>query len=87
MLITRRLLTASLMAMALAAPAFAEDKPLILLSLPGMNFPFFVHMMNDGLEPAAAKQGLATIEGDGQMSAPSRPPTLRPRSPRASRAS
>jgi ribose transport system substrate-binding protein/inositol transport system substrate-binding protein len=70
MLITRRLLTASLMAMALAAPAFAEDKPLILLSLPGMNFPFFVHMMNDGLEPAAAKQGLATIEGDGQMSAP-----------------
>ena len=50
------------MAIGLAAPAFADDKPLILLSVPGMNFPFFVHMMNDGLKTEAAKQGLSTIE-------------------------
>ena len=70
MRITRRLLTASLLAAALAAPAFADDKPLILLSLPGLNFPFFVHMMNDGLKPEADKQGLAHIESDGQDQSP-----------------
>ncbi len=69
MRITRRIAIASLMAMALAAPAFAEDKPLILVSVPGMNFPFFVHMMK-AFEAEAAKQGLTTIEGDGQNSAP-----------------
>ena len=70
MRITRRIVTASLLAMALSAPAFADDKPLILLSVPGMNFPFFVHMMNDGLKVEAAKQGFSTIEGDGQNSSP-----------------
>ena len=69
MRITRRIATAGLMAMALAAPAFADDKPLILVSVPGMNFPFFVHMMK-AFEAEAAKQGLTTIEGDGQNSAP-----------------
>ena len=69
MRITRRILTASLLAMALAAPAFAEDKPLILVSVPGMNFPFFVHMMK-AFDAEAAKQGLTPIEGDGQNSAP-----------------
>ena len=69
MRITRRIAVASLMAMALAAPAFAEDKPLILVSVPGMNFPFFVHMMK-AFDAEAAKQGLTTIEGDGQNSAP-----------------
>jgi hypothetical protein len=34
------------MAMALAEPAFADDQPTILVSLPGLTFPFFVHMMN-----------------------------------------
>ena len=69
MRITRRIAIASLMAMALAAPAFADDKPLILVSVPGMNFPFFVHMMK-AFEAEAAKQGLTPIEGDGQNSAP-----------------
>ena len=58
MRITRRIAIASFMAVALAAPAFAADKPLILLSVPGMNFPFFVHMMNDGLKAEADKVGL-----------------------------
>ncbi len=70
MRITRRIVTASLLAMALAAPAFADDKPTILLSVPAMSFPFFVHMMKDGLEAEAAKQGFNTIEGDGQNGAP-----------------
>jgi inositol transport system substrate-binding protein len=70
MRITRRIATASLLAMALAAPAFADDKPLILLSVPAMNFPFFVHMMNDGLKAQADKDGLAYIESDGQDQAP-----------------
>ena len=70
MRITRRVVTASLLAMALSAPAFAADKPLILLSVPGMNFPFFVHMMKDGFEAEAAKQGLSTIESDGQDASP-----------------
>jgi ABC-type sugar transport system substrate-binding protein len=67
---TRRVVTASLLAMALSAPAFADDKPLILLSIPAMNFPFFVHMMNDGLKVEADKQGLSYIESDGQDQSP-----------------
>ncbi len=66
---TRRIVIASLMAMALAAPAFADDKPLILVSVPGLGFPFFVHMMK-AFKAEAASSGLDTIEGDGQMSSP-----------------
>ena len=70
MRITRRIAIASFMAIALAAPAFADDKPLILLSVPGLNFPFFVHMMNDGLKAEADKDGLSYIESDGQDQSP-----------------
>ena len=70
MRITRRAAMAGFLALALAAPAYADDKPLILLSVPGMNFPFFVHMMKNGLEAEAARQGLSTIEADGQDSSP-----------------
>ena len=35
MRITRRVVTASLLALALSAPAFAADEPLILISVPG----------------------------------------------------
>ena len=87
MRITRRTVLASFMAIGLAAPAFADDKPLILLSVPGMNFPFFVHMMNDGLKPEADKDGLSTSRATARISRRSRPPTSRRRSPRASRAS
>ena len=57
MRLTRRVVTASLLAMALSAPAFADDKPLILLSVPGMNFPFFVHMMK-ALQGRGGQAGL-----------------------------
>ncbi len=66
---TRRVVTASLLAMALSAPAFADDKPLILLSIPGMNFPFFVHMMK-ALKAESEKDGLSYVESDGQDQAP-----------------
>jgi inositol transport system substrate-binding protein len=35
-----------------------------------MNFPFFVHMMNDGLKVEAEKDGLSFIESDGQDQSP-----------------
>jgi inositol transport system substrate-binding protein len=66
---TRRVVTASLLAMALSAPALADDKPLILLSIPGMNFPFFVHMMK-ALKAESEKDGLSYTESDGQDQAP-----------------
>ena len=69
MRITRRIATAAILAAALSAPALADDKPLILVSVPGMGFPFFVHMMK-AFEDEAAKQGLDVIEADGQMSSP-----------------
>jgi ribose transport system substrate-binding protein/inositol transport system substrate-binding protein len=69
MRITRRIAIAGALALALAAPAFAADKPTILISVPGLGFPFFVHMMK-AFKAEAANQGLDTIEGDGQMSSP-----------------
>jgi ABC-type sugar transport system substrate-binding protein len=69
MRMTRRIATASLLAMALAAPAFADDKPMILVSVPGLNFPFFVHMMK-AFKSEAVNQGLNPIESDGQNGAP-----------------
>lgn len=69
MLMTRRLAAASIMAVVLATPTFAADKPTILVSVPGLTFPFFVHMMK-AFKAEADKQGLAYIESDGQVSSP-----------------
>ena len=69
MRITRRIATAGILALALAAPAFADDKPTILISVPGLNFPFFVHMMK-AFKAEADKEGIAYIESDGQDSSP-----------------
>lgn len=69
MLMTRRLAAASLLAAAIAMPSFADEKPTILVSVPGLTFPFFVHMMK-AFKAEADKQGLAYIESDGQVSSP-----------------
>lgn len=69
MLMTRRLAAASIMAAVLASPTLAADKPTILVSVPGLTFPFFVHMMK-AFKAEADKQGLAYIESDGQVSSP-----------------
>jgi inositol transport system substrate-binding protein len=67
--VSRRVLFAGAIALSFAAApaALAEDK--ILASVPGLTFPFFVHMMN-AFKAEAAKQGMGVIESDGQVSSP-----------------
>jgi inositol transport system substrate-binding protein len=66
--ITRRATLAGAVALSLmSTSAFAADK--ILASVPGLSFPFFVHMMNAFKEEIAA-QGYEAIESDGQVSSP-----------------
>ena len=69
MRLTRRFAMVGALAAALAAPAFADDKPAILASVPGLTFPFFVHMMN-AFKEAGEKEGFVVIESDGQVSSP-----------------
>ena len=51
----------------MSSVAFAADK--ILASVPGLSFPFFVHMMN-AFKAEIEKQGYEAIESDGQVSSP-----------------
>jgi inositol transport system substrate-binding protein len=49
-------------------PAPAADKPLtVLASVPGLKFPFFVHMMKE-IEDEGKKLGVTIVESDGQVS-------------------
>jgi len=59
--------TALALAVAMASGAHAEDK--ILASVPGLTFPFFVHMMK-AFKAEAVNQGFGVIESDGQVSSP-----------------
>ncbi|MDQ7249821.1 substrate-binding domain-containing protein [Dongia sedimenti] len=48
--------------------ASAEDKKLVILgSVPGLKFPFFVHMMNQ-IKAEGEKLGVEIVESDGQVS-------------------
>ena len=60
------------MALAFAAftPAHAQKELTILESVPGLNFPFFVHMMNQMKAEAEALGGITVIESDGQNQTP-----------------
>ena len=59
------------MVLAFSAPVSAADKPLkILESVPGLTFPFFVHMMNQMKAESAKLGGITVIESDGQVSSP-----------------
>ena len=79
MRLTRRIAVAGLMAVALATPAFADDKPTILASVPGLTFPFFVHMMN-AFKAEGAKLGVQRASrATARSPRPSRPPTSRRR--------
>lgn len=51
-------------------PAHAQKELTILTSVPGLNFPFFVHMMNQMKAEADALGGITVIESDGQDSTP-----------------
>ena len=68
-MITRRLALAGVAALALAGHAYAADKATLLASVPGMSFPFFVHMMG-AFKAEAEKLGYNVIESDGQVSSP-----------------
>ncbi len=57
------------LAFALNGTAMAQDKPEVLTSVPGLTFPFFVHMMN-AMKAAVEAQGGIAIESDGQVSSP-----------------
>jgi ABC-type sugar transport system substrate-binding protein len=65
---TRRATIAGALALSLmSTSAFAADK--ILASVPGLSFPFFVHMMN-AFKAEITAQGYEVIESDGQVSSP-----------------
>ena len=68
----RRMLLGSALAFGVAgaslAPANAKDLT-ILTSVPGLNFPFFVHMLK-AMEAEVKAQGAAYSEADGQNNAP-----------------
>jgi len=66
---TRRLVVASALALSMVAAPVAHAEDQILASVPGLTFPFFVHMMN-AFKSEAAKQGMGVIESDGQVSSP-----------------
>ncbi len=66
---TRRLFVASALALTVAMPTVAHAEDQILASVPGLTFPFFVHMMN-AFKAEAKKQGVGVIESDGQVSSP-----------------
>ena len=51
----------------MAGPSLAQDKLVILGSVPGLKFPFFVHMMNQ-IKAEGEKLGVEVIVGDGQVS-------------------
>ena len=66
---TRRLIVASALALTVVTAPVAHAEDQILASVPGLTFPFFVHMMN-AFKAEIAKQGYAAIESDGQVSSP-----------------
>jgi inositol transport system substrate-binding protein len=71
MTLTKRALLGAVVAASFALPipgASAKDLT-ILTSVPGLNFPFFVHMLN-AMKDEVKKMGAASQEADGQNSAP-----------------
>jgi inositol transport system substrate-binding protein len=66
---SRRLFLAGALALTVAVPNAARAEDMILASVPGLTFPFFVHMMN-AFKAEAKAQGFGVIESDGQVSSP-----------------
>lgn len=65
----RTLAVAGGLALSMNVGAMAADKVEILTSVPGLTFPFFVHMIN-AMKAAVEAQGGVPIESDGQVSSP-----------------
>ena len=68
--ILKSIAVAGTLALALNGAAIAQTKPEILTSVPGLTFPFFVHMMNQMKAEAEKLGGITVIESDGQVSSP-----------------
>jgi ribose transport system substrate-binding protein/inositol transport system substrate-binding protein len=72
-MLKRTALIAGAVGLALAAfsPAEAAGKKLTILeSVPGLSFPFFVHMMNQMKAEAEKLGDITVVESDGQVSSP-----------------
>ena len=69
MRITRRVVTASLLAMALSAPAFADDKPTHPALRPGPELSV-LRPHDEGLQGRGGQAGPQPLESDGQVSSP-----------------
>jgi ribose transport system substrate-binding protein/inositol transport system substrate-binding protein len=67
--VNRRAVVSGVLALTVAMASGAQAEDTILCSVPGLTFPFFVHMMK-AFKAESAKQGLAVIESDGQVSSP-----------------
>ena len=59
---------AAVIALSVSGSVQAQQPLTILESVPGLNFPFFVHMMNQMKAEAEALGGITVIESDGQDS-------------------
>jgi ribose transport system substrate-binding protein/inositol transport system substrate-binding protein len=66
---TARKVASAIVALSATVAFSAHAADTILASVPGLTFPFFVHMMK-AFKAEAAKQGLNVIESDGQVSSP-----------------
>jgi inositol transport system substrate-binding protein len=58
------------LAFAVSVPAATGKKLTILSSMPGLSFPFFVHMMNQVKAEAKKLANIDIVESDGQVSSP-----------------
>ncbi len=65
----KTMLAAATVALTMNAGVMAQDKPEILTSVPGLTFPFFVHIMN-AMKAAVEAYGGTAIESDGHVSSP-----------------
>jgi inositol transport system substrate-binding protein len=69
MLLSRRVLLTAVVALSLPVTVASAKDLTILTSVPGLNFPFFVHMMR-AMKTEVTAQGAAPLESDGQNNAP-----------------
>ena len=67
--LTARKFASSVLVLSAALAFSAQAADQILASVPGLTFPFFVHMMK-AFKAEASKAGLTVIESDGQVSSP-----------------
>ena len=65
----KTMVVAGTLALSLNTTAIAQEKVEILTSVPGLTFPFFVHMMNF-MKASVEEMGGTPIESDGQVSSP-----------------